>query len=130
MYCLQAGAVQRAIDIVGRTQEAPLGALIAEHLATYPPAQSTALLSSLYLALGRLEDTAAAALHAAHEEREAGNYKVRALSTCSRPSACSAFRSQVDLVTEQCVTGSAHHVRAYRDCRHHIISPSKYVVQG
>lgn len=78
--CLQAGgdAVYRAIETVGRSGDSALGGLVADHLESYPPAESAALLSRLYLALGRHQDAAAAALHAAYIDRKAGNYKVGA----------------------------------------------------
>lgn len=79
---MQAGgeAIYKAVETVGRARDAVLGVLVAEHLESYPPGQSAALLSKLYLALGRHDDAAAAALHAAHIEQQAGNYKVRYIS--------------------------------------------------
>lgn len=75
---LQAGgdAVHRAIETVGRAGDSALGGLVADHLENYPPAESAALLSRLYLALGRHQDAAAAAMHAAYNDQKAGNYKV------------------------------------------------------
>lgn len=75
---MQAGgdAIYKAIEIVGRTGDAALGLQIADNLESHSPAESAALLSRLYLALGRHEDAAAAALHAAHIDQQAGNYKV------------------------------------------------------
>ncbi|BDA43684.1 probable WD repeat-containing protein 19 [Coccomyxa sp. Obi] len=75
---LKAGgdAVYRAIETVGRAGDSALGGLVADHLESFPPAESAALLSRLYLALGRHQDAAAAALHAAYIDREAGNYKM------------------------------------------------------
>lgn len=78
-YCLlQAGgdAIYKAIETVGRARDATSSVLIVKYLESYPPAESAALLSRLYLALGRHEDAAAAAVHAAHIEQQAGNYKV------------------------------------------------------
>ena len=75
---MQAGgdAIYKAIETVGRARDATLSVLIVKYLESYPPAESAALLPRLYLALGRHEDAAAAALHAAHNEQQAGNYKV------------------------------------------------------
>ena len=66
----------RAIETVGRAEDSALGSLLADYLEGYPPAESAALLSRLYLALGRHQDAAAAALHAAYIDQKAGNYKV------------------------------------------------------